>query len=383
MILGYHAPLPPAPSGVADYAAAMLRGLRHFGEVRANADGERNLYHIGNNRMHAEIYARAMEKPGLVILHDALLQHLFLGMYEEAEYIEEFVYNYGEWNRGLANTLWRRRAGAMADPRYFRFPMLRRLAERSLALVVHSEQARASVLAHHPAAKVAVIPHLALESTEEALFDSLDGSARRERFRRESLGLQPGEQLLGIYGYLRESKRLHAVLRVLRRLRGEGRPVRLLVAGSFASDDYARAMAPLLRAEEGVLLRGPSAAAAFLMLLQAADICLNLRYPPAGESSGIAARAMPLGVPLVASEGMGGFPPGTCAPVAGGPCEEASLADTLRWLLDNPASRQALARAAWQYAKRHMEPLAVCRAVWRLAIHVAPNRTGQVPARVS
>ena len=38
--LGYFAPLPPAKTGVAEYAAALLQGLQRHGRVRVNRDGE-------------------------------------------------------------------------------------------------------------------------------------------------------------------------------------------------------------------------------------------------------------------------------------------------------------------------------------------------------
>jgi glycosyltransferase involved in cell wall biosynthesis len=366
MILGYYAPLPPAPSGIADYALVMLQALQRHGEVRVNADGDVNIYHIGNNRMHAGIYARAIRQPGVVILHDAVLQHLFLGMSTEESYVAEFVHNYGEWNRPWAHNLWSRRARAMSDPQYYRFPMLRRLVESSRLVIVHSEETRHIVRQHSADAKVAVIPHLALETGTECILHSPDARIRRDKFRSQTLQLQPEERLLGVYGYLRESKRLHVVLRVFQRLRNAGRPVRLLVAGTFASEDYERSVGPMLRNTTGTISFGASDAKTFRMLLSAADICVNLRYPSAGESSGIAARAASMGVPLVMSEGMGGLPENVFAPVAVGPGEEHSLQQVLEWMLDHPASRRRLAQAAWRYAETHMETGAISRSIWSL-----------------
>ncbi|MDZ7640291.1 MAG: hypothetical protein U5J83_18890 [Bryobacterales bacterium] len=62
-----------------------------------------------------------------MLLHDALLHHLVIGTLDEGEYVEEFVYNYGGWATDLARTLWAGRARAMSDPRYFRYPLVRRL----------------------------------------------------------------------------------------------------------------------------------------------------------------------------------------------------------------------------------------------------------------
>ena len=65
------------------------------------------MYQIGNNGLHAKAYRAALETPGIVVLHDAVLHHLLLGMLTEDEYIEEFVFNYGGWYREVAAELWR------------------------------------------------------------------------------------------------------------------------------------------------------------------------------------------------------------------------------------------------------------------------------------
>jgi hypothetical protein len=78
--VGYFSPLPPARTGVADYAATLLRALRKHGTVEPDAPkADVNLYQLGNNQLHREIYARALAIPGVVVLHDAVLQHFFLG----------------------------------------------------------------------------------------------------------------------------------------------------------------------------------------------------------------------------------------------------------------------------------------------------------------
>src|SRR5580704_16908515 len=101
MKVGFFSPLPPARTGVADYSAALLKALRKHVTVEVGAaDCDVALYHIGNNRLHREIYQRAIEHPGVAVLHDAVLNHLFLGTFDAGAYVDEFVYNYGEWDRG-------------------------------------------------------------------------------------------------------------------------------------------------------------------------------------------------------------------------------------------------------------------------------------------
>jgi hypothetical protein len=178
MTVGFFSPLPPAPTGVADYSNILLPLLRNFGAVEIAPSGcDVALYHVGNNILHRDIYQRALTHPGVVVLHDAVLQHLLLGMLNPNEYVDEFVYNYGEHDgngaRELGRQLWEQRARSGADTRYFSRPMLKRIATASRALIVHNPAAAAVVRDHAPQARIAEIPHLfqapVLPSQEETL----------------------------------------------------------------------------------------------------------------------------------------------------------------------------------------------------------------------
>ena len=323
MKVAYYAPLPPARTGVADYAAALLAALRRHGTVEPNArEAGIALYHLGNNQLHRAIYRRALAEAGVVVLHDAVLHHFFLGALDRAAYVDEFVYNYGAWHRTLAEDLWRGRASSGFDRRYFDYPMLKRIAERSRAVVVHNPAAARMVREHAPGAAVVEIPHL---------FAPPELPSGWEAIRmRQSLGVPAHEFLFGVFGYLRESKRLFAVLRAFHRLR-QARPhactnARLLVAGPFVSSDLERAAGPLLTAP-GIVRLPYLAERDFWRAALAVDACINLRYPAAGETSGIAIRLMGVAKPvlLTGGEENSRYPPAACLRIEPGLAEEDSL----------------------------------------------------------
>ena len=193
--VGYHAPPPGSHSGIADYAETLRHALQRFGKVEtASARADIHLYHLGNNKLHEEIYRRALATPGVVVLHDAVLHHFLLGSLSHDEYIAEWVYNYGEWRRDMGEELWEMRAKAQVDPRYFDFPMLRRIVEKSLAVVVHNPGAAA--MARCIADKVEVIPHFCEVSEPPSAADTAEF--------RQRIGVGQGTRLFGIFGYLRE-----------------------------------------------------------------------------------------------------------------------------------------------------------------------------------
>ncbi len=348
MKVGFFAPLPPAPTGVADYAATLLDALRKTGEVQVGGRDGIALYHVGNNQLHRAIYERAIQHPGVVVLHDAVLQHFFLGLLDEYHYADEFVYNYGEWMRGFAGELWRNRARSAADTRYFEYPMLKRIASVSEAVIVHNPAAAGAVRRHAPNARVIEIPHLfAAPRDLPTLIDTL-------RFRAE-LGLHPHTLLVGVLGHLRESKRLPALLRAMARVWDAGADARLLIAGAFASSDLERALATQL-ADPRILRRDYLPEADFWRYASAIDVCANLRFPTAGETSGIAVRMMGIGKPVMftAGEEIARIPENACLRIDAGPAEEEMLAQTILWLArDREAAMEIGRRAAAHIADQH------------------------------
>jgi glycosyltransferase involved in cell wall biosynthesis len=347
--VGFHSPLPPAASGVADYSAALLEQLREHLDVAINPINPANveLYHLGNNELHRPIYKRLMQDPGVVVLHDAVLHHFFLGAMPEDLYVAEFVYNYGEWGRDLALDLWRNRARSGQDPRYFRYPMLRRVGEVARAVIVHNPAAARMVREHAPEAAVVEIPHLFDRSAPP---DPVDVTRLRAR-----LGVGTHGVVFGVFGYLRESKRLYSTLRAFEAVRALVPEAALLIAGRFASSDLERGVAPLLDAP-GVHRTGFLDEAEFGLYSAATDVCVNLRYPPAGETSGIGIRMMGLGKPTVvtAGEEVSRFPEKACVRVDSGPGEREMLAHYLVWLAGDPGARRTMGREAeWYVAREH------------------------------
>ncbi|HYM11405.1 MAG TPA: hypothetical protein VEU62_11770, partial [Bryobacterales bacterium] len=292
MKLAFISPLPPARTGVADYAAGLLRALRESAQVdvvdtlRPGCDNA--IYQLGNNPLHLAAYRAALAAPGIAVLHDAVLHHLLLGSLDEPAYIAEFVHNYGEWSRDLAADLWRSRSRSAADARYFQYPMLRRVVERSRAVVVHNPGAARMAQEAAAGARVVEIPHYFVAPP-------LAGDGLRTRDR---LGIASSDVVVSVFGYLRDSKRIASVLQAL----PAARRARLLLVGEFVSSELERSLAPRLEAA-GAIRTGHVPEADFWRLAEITDICVNLRSPGAGETSGIAIKMMGIGKPVLVTAG--------------------------------------------------------------------------------
>jgi len=356
--VGFFSPLPPARTGVADYSAALLGALRHRGDVKAGrVNSAVNLYHIGNNRFHRKAYRCAIARPGVVTLHDALLHHLFLDTANADEYIEEFVYNYGEWSRNLAWELWRDCDRSGVDPRYFRYAMLRRIAEVSRAVIVHNPRAASIVKEHVPTARVVEIPHL---------FHPPGFPFETEIVRlRERLGISTRTFLFAVFGYLRESKRLPVVMRAFEKVRAAGIDAALLIAGEFVSFDLECVMRPLFSLPN-VYRVGHVPEREFWLHAASVDACVNLRYPSAGETSGIGVRLMGLAKPVIvtAGEECSRIPENACIRVEPGPGETEELAQYMACLAQAPLLAREIGRQAAAHIQENHSLDAVADQYW-------------------
>lgn len=149
MRVAYYSPLPPDPSGIADYSAHLLPALEQRIEVKVARRRRRPprgcdvaLYHIGNNPdAHDWIVEEFRKRPGLVVLHDVVLHHLVAGMTlargRPGDYLDAMQQESGVVGRllahgvldGLLQPLWEDRA---AD-----FPLTLWVVAPATGIIVH------------------------------------------------------------------------------------------------------------------------------------------------------------------------------------------------------------------------------------------------------
>ncbi|MEZ5367250.1 MAG: glycosyltransferase [Bryobacterales bacterium] len=346
MRLALVSPLPPARTGVAEFSARLAEELERFAQVDSMQQSEparlreydRRLYQIGNNPLHTGAYEAALAVPGVVELHDAVLQHFLLGRLTRDEYVEEFVYNADEWSRELAGELWDRRAQSAADEAYFRYPMLRRVVGSASAVIVHNPGAARRVRdAIAESAPVFTIPHF------------VELEAEHPADARSGFEIAPDVLLIGCFGFQRPTRRLRSVLRAAVRL---SVPWRLLVVGEFVSPDYEASLADLL-GHPNVIRKPYVPMHEWMQLAAAVDVCVNLRWPSAGETSGVAMRMMALSKPVIVtdSEEWADIPDGAVLRIDSGEPEEDELVELLELLAREPDMRAASGAAA----RRHLE----------------------------
>jgi len=379
--IAWFSPLPPVPSGIADYSFELLPFVAEGADVEAfspsagrrpveapagipvldPAEFDRRagsydavFYHLGNNPFHEFVYRAALRRPGVAVLHEFVLHHLIdhllfgEGRYEMVPYERLLASEYGEAGPRLAHL---HALGAFTEFERFLFPLSGHVVRASTAAVVHSRAARDQVLAGSPDMAVHVIPHHAGRLPPEVA-----GVTREEARRR--LGLTAHAFLVGQFGFITRPKQPAAVLGGFAKL-AERRPdARLLVIGE---NQLGVGVEWLLRTRGltgRVDLTGYVDKVRFALYLKAVDVVVNLRYPTAGEASGTFTRALAEGRATIVSN-LGSFaeyPDQACLKVEVDGDQVEQVGDHLILLAEDHGHKAGMEERARRYAGEALAP---------------------------
>jgi glycosyltransferase involved in cell wall biosynthesis len=173
-------------------------------------------------------------------------------------------------------------------------------------------------------------------------------------------GVEPaaveGDFVVACLGHVNASKRVPQLLEAFARLR-ESRPgARLVLAGAVAArfDLGSRLRRLGLDRDGGVVHEDYVDEDRLWALLARCDVCVSLRSPTMGETSGIALRALSLGRPLVVSD-VGWFaelPDEVALRVQVGEREVETIAAALELLAGDEGVRRQLGLAGREYARQ-------------------------------
>jgi glycosyltransferase involved in cell wall biosynthesis/SAM-dependent methyltransferase len=339
-------PLPPAETGTADYAAALVSELQKLVELKVfervpllfNPGAfDVLIYQLGNNPHHAEIYRTALKYPGVVVMHEANLHDLIRGTtsHDEAAYFREVIYEV--CGRELEQLPSSRLIEPGPQPRAF--TMLRRVLSQSTGCIVHSECVADEVRRAGFRGKIGRIPH-------GAQIQHLNGTAYRSR-----LGIGHDEPVVGVFGYQRPDKLVCECLQVFRNVVERLPNARLLIAGKPHPEVLTEEHITALGLQDKVHVLGFQTLADLDGLISACDVVLNLRHPTFGETSGTMMRAFGLGKTVVVSNNGANrdLPDDICVRIPVDEFQAGVLEECLRWLLSNREITAAIGEAAQQW----------------------------------
>ncbi len=378
MRLAFFSPFQPQKSGISDYSEELLPHLARYAELDLFYAGDRPtnpelarlfalypidqfpvqraqrgyttcLYQISNNPLyHMAIYNMLRHYPGITVLHEHILHGLFFSLSwaeeKQAAYWRELLYH----TTDLAVLKNLPTDTKVSNP--LTWPLAKRVVDLSLGVIGHNHELARRVLATNPGARLEVtpmgmpLPAIAADYEEQMAI-------------RRRLNLPTQAHIIGSFGFFSTNRRLDVALRAFARLHQQQPETLYLMVG----EDYGyhtRLLAKIGLNPQAVVITGYVEADKLGDYIQAADVCINLRYPVYGETSSMALRLMAYGKPLIISdvETLADFPADTCLRIGVNAAEEELLYRYLLLLVQQPHLRLQLGRNARQYIQTEHSP---------------------------
>lgn len=410
MRVAFFTPLAPVPSGTADYATELIPHLQERAEIdvfvdpvhqrrlpedlgqdlrvlpyqefeslRRSRQYDVTLYAIANNPFHIYAYRMALRFPGVVILHDYNLHHLLAQVTIVNNDWEEYFRLVEEEGGPKALEHARLVRRGLTGPNYDKIMLNRRLLRHSLGAVVHSHYVASLLRKAGYDAPIRRIHHGVRQ---------VDVSPGKVSDLRRRLNLPSRELLFASFGFIRPYKRISSCLKALAQVQSDLPSFRYLLVGEEHPDYPVREEIRQMGLQGKVILTGKVSLKQFWDYILASDVCLTLRYPTAGETSGSLLRELAAGKAVIVSN-IGAFaewPDDCCAKADVNGCEVAQLDAYLKLFAGQAAIREQVGSNAQTYVRTQCSweqaASAYCEFLAQFAEGSRPGTSvGQRPAR--
>jgi glycosyltransferase involved in cell wall biosynthesis len=251
------------------------------------SEADATFYQMGNDpRYHHAIWRMSQQHPGIVILHDVMMQHFFSGLVfhnlglGRREYLERSERHHGARGRTLAES---HLHGLLSTEELgLQCPLTAAATENALAVVVHSKAA------------VDLVP----EETPVAYVPLCVGGPAPVEIPAKS---EAPVYRLSIFGFLGPNRRLPVILHALANFPERDR-FRLDVYGTIEGAEKTEELIGRLGLGDLVAMHGFLNHAALEEGLRCTDLVVNLRNPSMGEASGSQLHLWQFGLPSLVTK---------------------------------------------------------------------------------
>jgi glycosyltransferase involved in cell wall biosynthesis len=319
MKIALFSPLNPIETGVADYTEEMLFELAKYFSVDlyieqdytpANIEVQSDfnitpfnldafdpskydeiVYHMGNFYAgHNYIYESLKKYPGIVVLHDYVLQGFYVERYFKTRNLDEYKELLKKYYSQKGEEIAKDTAELMPNPIWeseeaYKYPLNEEIIEFAKAIIVHSNfvKNRIQRRSSKPVIKI---------NTHGYPIKEFDNNKTREE-----LGLESEDFLISSAGFVNKNKRYDVILSAISELKNP--KIKYVIAGK----DKGNILDNVLQDNDrNTIIKGHLSSLELEALISASDVCINLRYPTMGESSASLLRMMGYGKPSLVTD---------------------------------------------------------------------------------
>ena len=379
--LAFFTPLPPVQSGISDYSVDILSSLSDRFDIDVYIDDGYTadcqlpdtvrvfphtsyeahraayfdtIFQMGNSEYHVYMWDYLRRFGGTLVLHDYNMHNVFqavaltkkndIALYSEMVAQEIGAESAGPYIQDVS------RGAALKIQELELNAYLTDYVDRT---IVHSAESKRKLLIHDSHRNVAWI----------RLYARIDEFPNVEE-ARQALDLSQDALVIAAFGHIHETKRAIPLIQAFAKLAEKYSRVQLLFVGKL--DDSLRtpflAMVKKFGLERRILVTGYTDIARFQQYIDAADICVNLRWPYNGETSGSLMRILAKGKCVLVND-IGSFseiPDEACVKIPSVEKmtereEVTAIYSALKRLAEDETERVRLQQAARRFAEVELD----------------------------
>lgn len=319
--IAFFSPLPPIESGISDYSVDILNELSKYFDIDVYIDdsykpccdfgfniniyNHKNykskssmyfdvIYQVGNSEYHMYMWDYIKEHRGTVVLHDYNLHGVaqFAALHKknnEKLYREYLQYDFAS---EIVDDYLQELHDGKTNIKIYEMEINSFLINFANKIIVHSDEAREKLIRKDIHRNVLTIPSYA---KLEPLRNNL------EIKHRMGMG---NDIIIASFGHIHETKRVIPILKAFNKLIQQNNNVKYYFVGKLDNSikPYFETFIKENCLEDKIFVTGYTDLNDFNEYIDASDICLNLRFPYNGETSGSLMRILSKGKCVIVND---------------------------------------------------------------------------------
>jgi|GEM_PF-772949 len=316
-------PLPPLESGISDYSVDIINELSHYYDIDAivddgytpdvkfssdnvgiinhreyqKSDYYKTIFQVGNSEFHCYMFDYIRKSKDIIVLHDINLRGVlwwYVGHIAKDEMILRH-YLSAEFETDTVDAIMNDKTGATEEFQQEN-PVNSFLTDYASRIIVHSTYGKEKLLQKNISRIVTVIPHYA---RVEDLPD--------KKAAKQDLGISADTFVFSAFGHIHATKRIVPIIKAFSKMHNNKKMILCLVGKP--AKEIEQSLQTLIKdnhLEDCIRITGYTDLNTFKKYIDATDVCLNLRFPYNGETSGSLMRTLAKGKCVVIND-LGSF----------------------------------------------------------------------------